>query len=309
MANSPLQDISFFGGTDIRFDQPAYTIVNVSDDGGFTIGLMDVDPTIGFDNQQPYLTYPTAEAECVSEGSNNLCGAFATQDDQLGEPCEILLDPWTNVVVGSKRANFTYRGPPTEDLILGQFGVYKRQVSYFSDPDCTILEATVDEQGSMGYSSRDATANLLVVVRSPASLIVKPANTARGWGTVGNLTNLCGCGGETAWFAGRMRIITQCPTGTCEKPIFNDYTNPGLNTYAYVARNTTSVGGESQSTIMFGSWNTTSTGLTSSGLKYAMTDVTAASNLQNYCNEPSFSTSLCGTCKDLDALFTRNPHL
>jgi hypothetical protein len=287
-------DISFFGGTDERFDQPNFGIINVSADGGFQLGLFDIDPTIGFANQANYISYTSAEATCSSTSSNNLCGAFSTIGG-LGEACEVILNPWTNIVVGSKKANFTYRGAPTEDLIVGQFGVYTRQVQYFSDSSCINLEATVNEQGSMGYNREDTNNGLLIVTRSPANLVVKPASSARGWGSVANLSNHCGCGGGSAWVAGRDRIITTCPEGTCETPIFNDFNAVGLDTYAYVARNTTTLQGENQNFIAFGSWNESSTGLGSSGLKYAMMDVSADSGKLNYCQSGSFSSSLCGT--------------
>ena len=283
------QDISFFGGGDIRFDQPAFVIVNVSADGGFTMGLMDIDPTIAFyrnARRGPYLTYPTAEAECTSTSSSNLCGAFSTI---FG--CEVLLDPWTNVVVGSKRANFTYRGPPTDVPVKGSYGVYTTATAYFSDTSCLVQEAVVREKGSMGYHQHDAVSGLDVVQKNTASFAVTPSVTARGWGTVANLTRNCGCGTSVTWTPGAARTITSCPANTCETPIFNDYNTPGLNSCAYVARNTTSLDGQSQSTIMFGSWNTTSTGLSSSGLKYAMTDVTAT----NACDAGAFTSDVGGT--------------
>ena len=287
-------DISFFGGTDIKFDQPAFGIVNVSADGGFTMGLMDIDPNNAFQNGEPYLTYPTADELCVSTSDNNLCGAYSTHG--VGdESCEVLLNPYTNAFVGTARVNYTFRGPVADAPTLSQYGVYKRTVKYYSDPRCTVLEATVNEVGSMGYDSRDTTADLYVVKKITSAFDVIPASTAQTWGTVGNLSNHCGCGDGAVWSAGRPRIITSCPAGTCETPTFNDFNTPGMPTYAYIARNTTTLSGESASDLMFGSWNLSSTGLASSGLKHALMDVTEHESMQNYCTAGSFTSSFCGT--------------
>jgi hypothetical protein len=290
-------DISFFGGTDIRFDQPAFSIVNVSADGGFDMGLMDIDPSNAFyGDSRPYLSYPTLEEACESTSDTNLCGSYASMGSLSGDDaCEVLLNPFTNDFVGTARVNYTYRGPVAASPTLGQYGVFTRNVQYYSDARCTVLEATVDETGSMGYYAEDTTNLLFIAQKTTSSFSVQPASTARSWGTVGNLTNHCNCGDASAWGVGRARVITTCPAGTCETPTFNDFNTPGPATFAFVAKNSTLLSGEQVNYLAFGSWNISVDALGSSGLKYAMKDVTAQAGMQNFCDSSSFTSSLCGT--------------
>ena len=196
-----------------------------------------------------------------------------------------------DTLVGSRTVSFNFRGPPSDEVVFDAYGVYRRESDYFSDPDCRVLEATVYEEGSMGYFMRGITSGLNIVEKVPASFVVVPANTAQGWATVTNLTQKCGCG-DAPWRAGTPRSITSCPTGTCETPIFNDFNPPSLSSYAYVARNTTTVETDSYDVLAFGSWNTSTTRLDSSGLKYAML---ARNTMQNYCEATSYTDALCGT--------------
>ena len=73
----------------------------------------------------------------------------------------------TNAIVGSRKATFKFRGPPSDVVIIDQYGVYMRESTYFSDANCSVIEATVDEEGSMGYFGKDATSGLDVVSKVP----------------------------------------------------------------------------------------------------------------------------------------------
>ena len=87
-----------------------------------------------YGDSRPYLSYPTLEDACESTSDTNLCGSYASMGSLSGDDaCEVLLNPFTNDFVGTARVNYTYRGPVAAAPNLGQYGVYTRNVQYYSD--------------------------------------------------------------------------------------------------------------------------------------------------------------------------------
>lgn len=291
MSCDPKQcDISFLGGINIMLDTPAFTIVN-SSGNGFSLGMLYTDPQVGFNSPDEYLTYDVKDTPCTVTESMNLCGQFETNTN-LADPCEVIIHPIDNTFVGGKSTSFTYRGPTGDVPTLNAFGVYTRVTSYFSDSKCQNLEATVSEFGSMGYFTKDQIADLMVLVKSAVSMTVTPAPGASSWATVANLTSSCACGTKS-WQAGVDRIITSCPTDSCEAPVFNDWNEPGWPLYAYVNRNTTTLDSMPLDTLSFGSWNISQSAVEGGqGLKYALE---TTQNQDDTCTAAAFSQELCGT--------------
>ena len=292
-------NLTFLGG--IRFDEPVFAVVSLSANGGLAVGQMDSDPQIGFSNTGLYLRYPVPAQRCTSSSTpGSFCGTFATANTSQGGPCEVMLHPWTDAIDGSKVTEFSFRGllPPGADPPFpGTHGVYNRTTKYFSDTKCLIHEATVSEEGSIGFCECAHCVGFRILMKNPANLHVTPSSTARGWGTVASLAESCACGqAADAWRVDAPRTITSCPVGrrTCVRPIFNDHIDPGSVVYAHIVRNSTSLGARQTDSLLFDGWAINPDAVGPMGTRTSAMVTTHRPVADDVCVPSVLPTSLCG---------------